>query len=49
MTETQADTIIELLETIQFFAEVCAMVLSFISGFVSWRLIVYAKNHKDIW
>lgn len=34
---------------IEFFACVCAVALSFITGLLIWNLIIKAKNEKRIW
>lgn len=49
MTELQAADLLEILARIEFFAHAIALGIAWIAGQFTWKLIVYAKNHKDLW
>jgi hypothetical protein len=41
--------IADFLPVLQFLLEATSQLVGLIAGFISWRLVILAKNHKDIW
>ncbi len=49
MTLEQATTAIALLEDLKFLAHVIALAACFGVGSMSYRLFLFAKNHREFW
>jgi hypothetical protein len=48
MTEYQ-QAVIDSLARIEFFAHAGAFGIAWIAGQMTWKLLIYGKNHKDLW